>query len=322
MERYPPHRILLILMWIAIPLVLYFYLFPEEFRNSGFLSDTTVSPALVNAVPEIAGRTRKGADLPVTVDRPPADHDFFSSLNPPVTPLEYPWDTAALNRFFIAIRGAMNEGAPLRILHLGDSQLEEDRISRYLRQRFELLLMRGSNSGKFELLNVPKRGSAGIDLSEMLSLPASAFLQQFKPDLIIFQFGINVVRASTRDFGYYTRALNRQIDRFRVYDPEIPVLLVSVSDMARREADRLISYETVPLIRNAQRQAAMQNQCAFWDLLEFMGGEGSASHWYLTDPPLLREDLTHFSFGGGLKLADGLFEAIIWDYGKWIETAR
>ncbi|MCD6332774.1 MAG: hypothetical protein J7L89_05830, partial [Bacteroidales bacterium] len=305
---YPPYKILITLVLIALPVTGYFLLVPGTQHKTGWLNQTGVSPALINAVPAMAGGTRKGPDLPVA-----ADTEFVKKnsvdFTPPRQPIEFFGDTAVLEPFFQQLYHYSQGLGQIRILHYGDSQLEEDRITRYLRARLQAQFPAQEDQTQIQVENIPKRGSAGIDLVPDHGPP---------PSLIIMQFGINVVRARTRDFSYYTRALIKQIHRFMAVNPHVSILLVGVSDMAHREANTIYSYATVPLIRDAQVEAARKIPVAFWDLYKMMGGNGSAARWYLTDPPLIREDLTHFSFAGGEEIANQLFDALMWAYHRWI----
>jgi len=313
LEQYPPYKILITFLVVALPLVLYFWLTPAGSHRSGWFNVTSVSPALVYAVPEVARTTRKGMDVPMP-DPVDSSAKEAQPVAAPEQSLEFHDQSLLLAPFFHALDGLFAGREGISVLHLGDSQLEEDRITMYLRSRLCEYAGLPVGSAYIEVKGVPMRGSAGIDIHTIDGMDAVLYLKQHRPDLIVFQYGINVVRASTRNFGYYTRALVRQIEVFRQADPEIPIVLIGVSEMASRRDGVVEGFHTVPLIRDAQKVAVEQSGCVFWDLYEVMGGEGAAYRWYLNDPPLMREDLTHFSWLGGKRIADGLLDAIIWEY--------
>lgn len=317
MNSYPPYKTLVSLILIALAIGVYHLLVPENQEKAGWFSNTTVSPALVNAVPVIARTTRKGPDVPVSTETTVRQPEV-EVVRPPDQLLQYPQD-GLLDGFYKVLKEYSEQKRDrISILHFGDSQLEEDRITMYLRSRFSQQWPHAPGQTAIRIDNLPIRGNAGINIHEYGGVSLEEIWRMARPDLLIFQFGINVVRAKTRDFRYYTRALVKQISVFRALDPTIPVIMIGVSDMASRTNESIESFSTVPYIRDAQYEAARQGAVVFWDLYSMMGGRGSASKWYMSDPPRIREDLTHFSFWGGKIIADQLFDAIYWDYKQWL----
>ena len=326
MDRYPPYRILFIALLIIAP-VLLFISFNTKDRSTQLLTTLgLVEYSGVSPVPMIAERTRKGPDLPVPI---PKEEPIFTDtltmvvFEPPSQSLEFPdGDTTKFYSLYRKLKSVPRDSISLNILHFGDSQLEEDRITRYFRSRMMSANFPFETGGSIRVVNLPKRGSAGIDLIEVGGEPLQQILAAFPPDLILFEFGINVVRARTHDFSYYTRLLVKQIQRFRELCREVPILIIGVSEMADRSGSQIVPLTTVPFIRNAQREAAHLTGSAFWDLFAMMGGSGSVIHWYMSDPQLIREDLTHFSFVGGERVADELFKAIIWDMQNFVRSTQ
>lgn len=159
--------------------------------------------------------------------------------------------------------------------------------------------------------NIPLRGSAGL---EFVMTDRETFRQSMKilkPDLIILQYGLNVVRNVRKDYSYYEEGLVRQIRFLQDVSGGTPMLLISLTDMAELQGDSLRLFKNIPAIRDAQERAAKRTGIVFWDAWSAMGGSGSVSAWAGKNPPLAQTDLTHLSYAGSdtlaAKLVNNLF---------------
>jgi len=154
--------------------------------------------------------------------------------------------------------------------------------------------------------NIPLRGSAGL---EFVMTDKETFRQSMKilkPDLIVLQYGLNVVRNVRKDYSYYEEGLVHQIEYLKDVSGGAPVLLISLTDMAELKGDSLKLFRNIPAIRDAQARAAKRTGILFWDAWSAMGGSGSVSRWAKTNPPLAQTDLTHLSLAGSDTLAKKL----------------
>jgi lysophospholipase L1-like esterase len=69
--------------------------------------------------------------------------------------------------------------------------------------------------------------------------------------------------------------------------------------------------DRVDMIVAAQRNAALSNGCAFWDIREGMGGKGSMRQWVVAG--LAQKDYVHFTQDGYRLLGGALYEELIRD---------
>lgn len=161
--------------------------------------------------------------------------------------------------------------------------------------------------------NIGMRGSSVTNFGAMDPGNLARQLQFLNVKLIIMQFGVNVVPYETDSYKYYERMYYNQLMALKRAAPNMPVLVVGVSDMAKKSGTGYESYPNIKPIRQAQKNAAMRAGCAFWDLYEAMGGKNSMISWVHNDPPLAEDDYTHFSAYGarivGKMLYDALMEA-------------
>ena len=164
--------------------------------------------------------------------------------------------------------------------------------------------------------NICHRGSAGLEFSMADSRFFSRMGSELEPDLIILQFGINVVPAVRDSFDYYRRYLVKQVKYLNEQLPGVPVLIIGVSDMGHLADGKPVPYGSCEKVSKAQEETAAETESAFFNLLEFMGGSGSFKKWLQNDPPLMRRDYAHFTYAGGAIVASGIADALIRESNK------
>ncbi len=157
--------------------------------------------------------------------------------------------------------------------------------------------------------NFPMRGSSAIGFSGMDRSLYGEQLRSMNVRCIILQYGINVVPMVRSDYSYYKSSLIRQLKSIKAAYPGVSIIVVGPSDMSKNKGGNMVSYENIPLIRDAMKGAAFETGCAFWDLYEAMGGQNSMVSW--VNNGLAQKDYTHFSFRGAKYVGEMLFEAIL-----------
>lgn len=129
----------------------------------------------------------------------------------------------------------------------------------------------------------------------------TAELARRPPSLVILEYGTNEsgdleVKPST-----YGKHMADVLARVRRVQPDVDCLALAPTD--RRDTP-----ERTPLVRDALREAARANGCAFWDTYEVMGGKGSIDTWSKESPPRAAKDGVHLTSRGyreiGFKLGD------------------
>ena len=165
--------------------------------------------------------------------------------------------------------------------------------------------------------NIAWRGSRGAEFYKINTDVLSRFFRQLNVKMIVFQFGVNVVPHIVSSYNFYERQLVRQLKHLKRAAGEIPVLVVGVSDMSRKENGWYESYPNITKIRDAQRNAAFKSNCAFWDMYEAMGGHNSMPAWVFAEPALARKDFTHFNFRGAKIIARMMYNSIMHEYSKY-----
>lgn len=168
--------------------------------------------------------------------------------------------------------------------------------------------------------NIPQRGSAGLEFTMVDRDNLAESYKILSPDLFILHYGLNVVKNVRDNYLYYQKGLELQISRLKEISPSTPILVISLTDMAAKEGDSILSYLNIPAIITAQRQAAMEEGVAFWDSYSAMGGESSIVEWADKVPPLAQKDYIHLTYQGADTLSKIFADALLSNTG--IDTGR
>ena len=139
--------------------------------------------------------------------------------------------------------------------------------------------------------NFASRGNSGMNLIQIPGPTLAQFQAQLEYDLIVLQFGLNVIATERTDFSHYERGMERVIRHFQEHLPGVDILLIGVSDKSTQYQGRLQTDPSVPLICETQRRVAERTGVAFLDLYQAMGGRNAMIQWVKDD--YARSDYTH-----------------------------
>ena len=157
--------------------------------------------------------------------------------------------------------------------------------------------------------NFPMRGSSGLGFTKIGRNRYSAQLSMMNVVAVILQFGVNIIPDVRGNYDYYEKWFSGQLKSIQQAGKEIAIIVVGPSDMSKNKEGDIVSYENIPLIRDAMKNAALKNGCCFWDLYEAMGGENSMSAWVSDD--LAQKDYTHFTYKGARFVGEMLYNSIM-----------
>lgn len=158
--------------------------------------------------------------------------------------------------------------------------------------------------------NIPLRGSSGLELLKIKPAFLQEQIRRLNTGLVILQFGVNVVPYEAPDYGWYENNLVKIIQLIKRASTGIQVLVIGVSDMARKKDGEWGSFETIPRVIEAQRRACARTNSAFWDMQQVMGGKNAIIAWSKTNPPLAGKDMVHLTPKGAQVIGEFLFRAI------------
>lgn len=136
------------------------------------------------------------------------------------------------------------------------------------------------------------------------------------PALIVLAYGTNEALSKTWTADGYRAALKEVIQRLRAAAPLASILLVGPPDCQYRLRNgRRLPFPHLDEVIEIQRQAALENGCAFWDWRARMGGAGSVRQW--VQAGLAQGDYTHLTGQGYRMVGDMLFSEIMTQYERF-----
>lgn len=156
--------------------------------------------------------------------------------------------------------------------------------------------------------NISMRGYSGTTI-ESLSEERLQELQNAIPyDLIVLQYGLNRMTPSITDYTPYTHQLVKAIAHLRQSFPETDILIMGIGDRCQNENGEIKTMPAIYGMRKAQRNAAIEAECLFWDCCEAMKQIGGmptfvGNNW-------ASKDYTHINHQGGAHLAEEFVKAI------------
>jgi lysophospholipase L1-like esterase len=144
-------------------------------------------------------------------------------------------------------------------------------------------------------------------------------IERRNPALIVLAYGTNEAGRKDWTLESYREMYSRLIERLRVAAPTATILVVGPPD--RTQKIRKIGWQTmekVDVIAEAQREAALANGCAFWDLRAKMGGKGSMLRWVAAG--MAQADHVHFTGPGYRMLGDAVFRDVMSQYDIFLQS--
>lgn len=159
--------------------------------------------------------------------------------------------------------------------------------------------------------NFSFRGISGLELGRINTSLLKAINEQNPYDLIIFQYGVNVLyKPNDTNFSWYKRAALPVVNKMKTCFSKADMLIVGTGDRAFRYPEGYQSAVGIESLIKEQAALAKQTDCAFFSLYAAMGGKNSMVNWATQNPSLANKDYVHPNALGARLLAKQLFEAI------------
>jgi len=166
--------------------------------------------------------------------------------------------------------------------------------------------------------NLPIRGCSGDIFTKLDFKMLQEMYNYLNVKLIIYQFGGNRVPYDGESVSGYVGLIKSQINYIKKACPNTPIIVIGPGDMSEKDKDEYVTHKNLIPVRDAVRQAALESNCAFWDMFQAMGGENSMPSWVFSTPPLAEKDFTHYTPNGAKIVARMFFDAFIYEYNKYL----
>lgn len=150
-------------------------------------------------------------------------------------------------------------------------------------------------------------GINGATFGTFLQIQGSKEMIGFvKPDCVIFSYGTNDAINRSMDTSQLRSHIVQCIQQVRMILPNVPILFTTPGDhLINRKSEN----PRIALAGLLIKKVALENNCAYWDFYQVMGGRGSVREWYKSQ--LVFKDWIHLSKKGYRFQGDLFFDAML-----------
>ncbi len=158
--------------------------------------------------------------------------------------------------------------------------------------------------------NFSLRSSTGMQLLRVSASMLRQLNELVPYDLIVLQYGLNLVEPDRKDYQSYKEAMIRVIERIKEAMPEAGIIVLGIADRNYKsdEGDMVTKIGVLNLIET-QRNIAAEAQTAFWNTYLAMGGRNSMRNFVSGN--LANKDYTHINYRGGKKIAEAFGKSLL-----------
>jgi len=114
----------------------------------------------------------------------------------------------------------------------------------------------------------------------------------------------------------YGRWFYSQLAYLKKMMPEAAMVVIGPSDMSYKNGENYITYDYLPLVRDALKEATLKAGFSYWDMYSAMGGHNSMPSWVRAEPPLAGADYTHFTPRGAKLIGNMFYNSLMIEYAK------
>jgi lysophospholipase L1-like esterase len=169
--------------------------------------------------------------------------------------------------------------------------------------------------------NFTFRGITGVELGSIHTDFLSAIDQENPYDLIILQYGVNLLyNPKTKNFSWYSKLFLPVLKKLRSSFNKSEFIIVSTADRAFRYGTEYQSAIGIDSLVQLQAKLAYETGCSFYNQFATMGGTNSIVDWASRKPSMANKDYVHPNHLGTEVLGTWFYEAIIREYKKYTST--
>ncbi|MDR0995719.1 MAG: hypothetical protein LBL81_05440, partial [Tannerella sp.] len=157
--------------------------------------------------------------------------------------------------------------------------------------------------------NYSLRGNSGLTLDNLTPSVCRSICKWRPYDLIILQYGLNVVSDGVLNYNSYAAHMEAIVNRMKANFPQTDFLLLGVSDRGDHDNGKIVTMPAILALLQAQRRIARHTQIAFWNTFGAMGGENAIAGY--VEKGWAGKDYTHLTAAGGRQVASLLMNALM-----------
>ncbi|HSN82772.1 MAG TPA: GDSL-type esterase/lipase family protein [Polyangiales bacterium] len=145
-------------------------------------------------------------------------------------------------------------------------------------------------------------------------------LERRGTDLIVLGFGGNEASDDRTEDAFYEDYVE-VLRHMRQGREDLGCLVFAPLDQAHRELGRIRTLDTIPRIVAAQRRAALDSGCAFYDTWAAMGGTDAMRRWYKARPRLAMGDFRHATPAGYEIIGNMFYKALLAGFADYLSRS-
>ncbi|HSM48302.1 MAG TPA: hypothetical protein VK872_10845 [Draconibacterium sp.] len=172
--------------------------------------------------------------------------------------------------------------------------------------------------------NIALRGSSGTIFTQSDFQHSTKMYKDLNPGLFILQFGGNVMPyiKDQKAIDNYGRWFASQIKRLKQSCPNAAVIVIGPSDMSTKVKDKYVTYDYLPAVVEALKNAAFTTGSGYWDMYQAMGGHNSMPGWVNAKPELAAPDYVHFTPRGSSLISNMFYNAFMLEYNNYLKKSE
>lgn len=158
--------------------------------------------------------------------------------------------------------------------------------------------------------NFSNRGNSGLPLGTFDTNTMKAFHAKLDYDLIVLQYGANVLNYGTLDYTWYEKRMIKVVNHLKECFPGVSILIISTADKSTKYDMEMKTDSAVVPLNLAQKRYAIKSESSFVNIFTLMGGDGSMVKWVDEVPARANKDYTHFNHRGAKEVAKMIFNQL------------
>ena len=155
--------------------------------------------------------------------------------------------------------------------------------------------------------NFSNRGNSGLPIGSFDVSTMRAFHSKLDYDLIVLQYGANVLNYGSLNYGWYEKRMAKVVAHLKECFPGVAILIVSTADKSTKYDLEMKTDSAVVPLNTAQKRYAIKSESSFVNMYTLMGGDGSMIQWVEQEPARANKDYTHFNHRGAKEAANLIF---------------
>lgn len=153
------------------------------------------------------------------------------------------------------------------------------------------------------------RGSSGGHFARLDSLTNIDFASYINYDLIVVEFGLNVLEKYVMKYTHFENRMVDAVNRLKMIYPDAAIVVMGIGDRVYNDNGNYVSMPSAVVMRRHQRNVAKRCAVAYWDTFAAMGGAGSMLDF--VKKGYAAKDYIHLSWRGAAIVADKFTESLL-----------